>query len=202
MKSTLNGYGFEIPDGETTKAVLALVPAGHVPYLMTQDGRHQIIKGDEEVCERDRFGTVARFTQGARDIERIKIELTLLEKEYGEEAVTWAHDYSWVAVDTFRLPPGYNRRSTSILILFPEQYGTGAGFRDFFVQVGLRHQRGMLPHFFERYPYGDRDNAFVAELKSKGWAYVCLHQDAWTPRDTILTYLTQVYTWMSDPFTE
>jgi len=140
-----------------------------------------------------------------RNIERLRAEIRLLEEEYGPEKIVWASDYSWILIKDWKLPPGYNTTHINVLVIVPDKYGYGPFYQDFFVPSELRIKRNgnwaTLPHYFGEYPYKNRlDSALVSELERNGWSYVCLHPERPIASDNIVTYLTQVYTFLSDPF--
>ena len=139
-----------------------------------------------------------------RNIERIKAEIKLLECSYGDNNVEWAPDYDWLLVREFKLPPNFNRPKCCVLVLVPEHYGYGESFRDFFLPQGLliwHHGKWeRLPHYFEKFPYATLDTTLVTELSEKGWSYLCLHPARWGKLNNILTFFSQVYTFLCDPF--
>lgn len=139
-----------------------------------------------------------------RDVRRLNAEMKLAQAAYGADAVYWASDYSWVMVYDFPLPGNMNQAETNVLVLVPESYGYGPPYRDGFLSPGLLVQdRGEwqeLPHYFPRYPYSSLDAPLVQELKRKHWAYICLHQSRWDPSSNIVTFLNQIYAFLSDPY--
>jgi len=140
-----------------------------------------------------------------RDINRLRTEISLLERNYGAGNVQWPQDFGWIYVNRFLLPPGkYNQSACKALVLVPEHYGYGVPYTDFFVSQGILVQHGgnwhSLPHYFDRFPYRHLKDNFVSELQSQGWSYLCLHPERWRQSDSILTFLVQAYTFLSDPF--
>lgn len=137
-----------------------------------------------------------------RNISRLNAEIKLLCTRYGEENVTWARDYSWVKIDGVELPATLNKTHTNILILIPENYGYGEPIKDCFIdpeiKIRYRGEWREIPHYFPDNPF--RNSKFKAQY-GRNWRYMCLHQRGWDPkRDTILGYLNQLYTYLSDPF--
>jgi hypothetical protein len=53
-------------------------------------------------------------------IERRKIELNLVEKQYGELRV--GSDFSWFIVNAWKLPTGWNKSTTALLVIIPPGY--------------------------------------------------------------------------------
>jgi molybdopterin/thiamine biosynthesis adenylyltransferase len=65
-------------------------------------------------------------------------DVRLLTARFGEDAVVWAADYSWITVAGFSLPPGLDARSTNLLVMVPDGYGYGVPYRELYVDPGLR----------------------------------------------------------------
>jgi hypothetical protein len=140
-----------------------------------------------------------------RDIRRLNAEMKLAQAVYGPDAVQWAGDFSWVMVYDLPLPGNLNQPESNVLVLVPESYGYGPPYRDAFLSPGLKVKDGgrwrELPHYYEqRYPYRSLSKKLVRELKEKNWSYICLHQSRWDPSSNIVTFLDQIYTFLSDPF--
>ncbi len=139
-----------------------------------------------------------------RDRQRIQAECQLLERNYGADRAFWSSNYDWMLIDNFRLPPNYNQQFCRVLVLVPEHYGYGQPYRDLFTTTGLRLRHGggwrQLPHYFESFPYDSLSAELVKELRDKKWSYLCLHPDNWKVTDNILTFMVQVYTFLSNPF--
>jgi hypothetical protein len=135
-----------------------------------------------------------------RNISRVEMEIKIACATFGSDRVQWARDYSWIRILRWETPPTINRPRTNILVIVPENYGYGEPFKDCFVDEGLevweegRRRWVRIPHYFPA-PAG------VNEYYEEGWRYLCVHQMIWNPsRDNIITYLNQVYTFLSDPF--
>jgi hypothetical protein len=175
-----------------------------LPYQITEEG-HRLIRDEDvvEVKDGDVYGTMTRVTAASRNIRRIETEIELLCKVFGEEAVTWSPDYSWVMVQGVKLPPKYNKRATNVLILIPENYGYGEPLQDLFVDPDLKiivnGKPEDIPHYFPK-----RGSGLAKRFQKqygKNWRYLCLKQEQWDPkRDHLLGYLNQLYTFLSDPF--
>jgi len=137
-----------------------------------------------------------------RNIKRLNAEIKALCLYYGEENVSWAPNYDWVRVTGFPLPSCINKERNNVLIIIPEGYGYGEPLKDLFVDPDLKIWRNgrlkEIPHYFPK--MGELAQRFQ-EQYGKNWRYMCLHQKGWDPkRDSILSYLNQVYTYLSDPF--
>lgn len=137
-----------------------------------------------------------------RNIARINAEIKALCLHFGEEAVSWAPNYDWVCINGVPLPSCLNKERTNMLIIVPEGYGHGEPLKDLFVDPGLkiRHKGRWreIPHYFPG--MGSLAERFQ-EQYGKNWRYMCLHQKRWDPkRDSLLGYINQVYTYLSDPF--
>jgi len=134
-----------------------------------------------------------------RNAQRVLFEIDLCRSRYGDECVWWPEDLSWVMVNDFPIPPGYNRPSTNCLVVIPEGYGYGVGLEEFYVDAGLRYSKDgkwvEIPHVF------DDPSHFGNKYAGKGWRWLCIHP-SWTPDDNILTFLAQVYIFLDNPFSE
>jgi len=211
MERIINGIRMDIPDDATRETLLRELrrPDDSIVYAITPSREHQVLNEGDSLAsaQSERLGIVSRFRTGMRDIDRIKAEIKLLEGEYGPERIVWAPDYSWIEIGNWKLPPKYNATQVGILVLVPEQYGYGAYYRDFFVPHGLRVRHDgdwtRLPHYFDKFPYWSLvKNNLVSELQRQGWSYVCVHPEHWSSSDNIATFLTHVYTFLSNPFAD
>jgi len=209
MEKIINGIKMEIPDDATRETLLHDLGRSDdsIVYAITPAREHRVLnEGDSLVSEpSERLGVVSRFRTGMRDTDRIKAEIKLLEEEYGAERIAWASDYSWIKIEKWKLPPKYNAAQINVLVLVPDKYGYGLAYRDFFVPDGLRIKHNgswtKIPHNFDRFPYQNLlESNLVNELQRNGWSYQCLHPEHWDSSDNIITYLSQVYTFLSDPF--
>ncbi|WP_420323372.1 E2/UBC family protein [Kribbella antibiotica] len=104
---------------------------------------------------------------------------------------------SWLYIEKFQLPQGWNKRTVDILIDIP--HGT-PGYPSvapqwFWVDHDLRTDDGRsIGHFF---PAGSAGSGEYAE---KGWGHFCIHVQEWQPAGpfslddghTLLTYATLV----------
>lgn len=206
-KIIIDGEEILVPEGHLTGQELrrlARARNDEVLYQINPDG-HRVVRDDDflEVEEGQRFGKMTRVVAALRNIRRIRSEIQVLCRQFGEEAVTWAPDYSWVMIHGVRLPPKYNREATNVLILIPENYGHGQPLQDVFVDPNLRiivdGEPKEIPHYFPN-RNGWMASQFPEQYRKK-WRYLCLKQEKWDPkRDSLLAYLNQLYTFLSDPF--
>lgn len=100
--------------------------------------------------------------------KRIVQEVVVLGMGFGE--VNFDENcYTWVHIPRFRLPHGWNKATTELLIELPSAYPQ-VGPDGFYLDKRLRDRQGRTPgHYFEE---RDRNNKY-AHL---GWAWFCLHQ--------------------------
>ena len=99
---------------------------------------------------------------------RIAQEVMLLAMAFGRVNYD-ANRYTWVHIPSFRLPPGWKKATTQILILLPAAYPQ-VGPDGFYLDQKLRDRWGRAPgHYFEK-----GEHSKHARL---GWAWFCLHQE-------------------------
>lgn len=138
-----------------------------------------------------------------RNVARLNAEMKLAQEVYGPDAVLWASDYEWVLIYDMPLPPNLNMPRTNVLVLVPESYGYNQPYRDAFVEPGLlvkvNGTHESVPHYFDKFPYPSMSESLKQEIKSKNWAYICLHQRAFDKRTNLITFLRQIYAFLSDP---
>ena len=203
---SVDGINMEVPD-DATRAILlreSHCPPDRTVYWITDEGEHRVMGHGESLTDAgsDRFGTVSRLRTGMIDADRIRAEIKLLEQLYGRNRVVWAPDHSWIMITDWKLPPNYNASKVNIIILVPDQYGYGTCYSDSFVPAGLRLRRNggwvVPPHYFEEYSF--LRSEFVKELQRNRWSYLSVHPANWSSSNNITTYLTQVYTFLSNPF--
>lgn len=111
-------------------------------------------------------------------MQRITAEVALAAAAYSATRKVRFDDRtgSWVALYDFRLPSGYNRSRTDILLELPDTYPlTPPDW--FFLDPGLRRLDGRrLVHYFEHAP---------GHLPiGRGWAAGSLHILTWRPGAT------------------
>jgi hypothetical protein len=106
-------------------------------------------------------------------VRRIRTEAAVAAAAYTDaRKVDMDPAGSWVVLRGFRLPPGYNRSTCSILLRLPPSYPRAAP--DFFwADMGLRTWDGRIPqHYLEHW------QRFAADAKN-GWATCSLHIKSW-----------------------
>jgi hypothetical protein len=136
------------------------------------------------------------MTSRGRNLHRLNAELLLLEQAYGEVRVSWPASYQWVMIQDYPLPLGYNKPTTNLIVIIPENYGYGPALQYCFVDRDLRRNGHLLPHYFLE---GDVAPG-ASQFYQKDWAFLCVHPEKWDPkRHNILTYLRQVDLFLSDP---
>jgi len=120
------------------------------------------------------------------DERRLK-ELALLEQRYGE--IEHGPNLDWVIIKAFKLPPGWNRECTRLLIIMPPGYPVTPP-DNFYVDTGLRLASGApLSGYSEP----------VSQL-GQNWGQFSHHVDSntWRPSpdnlsgDNLLTFMLSV----------
>lgn len=118
-------------------------------------------------------------------IERIKKEIELLQRKYGK--LGHGPNYEWLCFSKFKLPPGWNRDETELLVPIPQGYASAAP-NCFCVTIGLRTASGSQPG---NYSEG-------ANYDGKQWGQFSFRPETWNPSDNItdgdnlLTYMIGV----------
>ena len=106
------------------------------------DGTQEQVGEDERIDLKpgDQFRTPSRFVRGEEDAEtpdaRRRREMEQLRARYPQ----LEYDESglgWFRIRNFRLPPGWNRETTDLLVMLPPEYPMVPPGR-FFVKPGLR----------------------------------------------------------------
>lgn len=132
-----------------------------------------------------------------RRLSRLKSEVLLLAQRYGRVAYD-STDGSWLHVEKFPIPPGWNKTQVEILIDVP--YGT-PGYPSvapqwFWVDHDLRTDDGRaIGHFFAQ-GLGREDERYL----DQGWGHFCVHVDQWRPSSganllnghSLITYLNLI----------
>ena len=104
-----------------------------------------------------------------------------------------SRDYRVVVARKFRLPPGWNRKSTDVLIEIPDSYPSAVPGRDssIFIERGLRFH-GRTPADY-REGWGNLTD----------WAWICYEALSWDPhRDNLYTLLEMLRADLTNPLTE
>jgi hypothetical protein len=113
-------------------------------------------------------------------VDRVYQEAFLLAQHYG--IVDYDdEDGRWVHIPCFRLPAGWDRATTGLLLVLPSSY-PHVPPDGFYMDRFLRTRNGhRVEHYFERQgqynPYAD-----------KGWGWFCIHlnQSAWKPASDVV----------------
>ena len=206
---SFNGQDYEVPvsamgtaKGNDIIRAVGVGP-GQTVYRANEDG-HEVIQPSDDVAVRpgEQFNATPRFITAARNIPRINQELTFLVQSYGDNSVRWAANLEWVVLYGYKLPKGYNRSATDIAVMIPDNYGNGAPLRDCFVDPDLRYL--LNGNWVEIGHYFDAPDAYAPPAykawRDKNWSYLCLHMEEWKPQHTFFTYLSLVFTYLSNPF--
>lgn len=132
------------------------------------------------------------------NISTLQRQLRDLSRAYGHLWI--GDDFEFVIVDGVKLPPGYNRSHTAILLKPPSDYPCsppGIGSSQVFVSPCLRFRGRQLQDVHE-----DRAPAF--ETPGFGpWAWWCYEYVKWDPfRDNLITFFEMVRADMTNPPTK
>ena len=127
------------------------------------------------------------MTTDAR-LQRIFYEMALCAVGYSTtKRVDWGYLSSgviWVIIYDFPLPPGYNYRTTDVMILLPPNYPqTPPDW--FYVDHNLRLANGERPpHVFYDDTSYDPNRGIYGEAPPPmvGWTACCLHIREWRPK--------------------
>ena len=117
--------------------------------------------------------------------ERRKTEFALLRQRYGD--LGHGENFDWVIFKDFRLPAGWNRDTTELLVVIPAGYPTTPP-DNFFVRNELRISDGSMPANYS-------DNQSVL---GSSWAQFSFHAKEWNPStaledgDSLLTFMLAV----------
>lgn len=121
-------------------------------------------------------------------LERRSFEIDLLRKRYGE--VEHGDNVDWILFKGFRLPPGWNRENTELLMIIPPGYPVTPP-DNFYVRNGLR----IIADGAERVPSNYSENQTVL---GGSWAQFSFHAQVWNPApdslegDNLLTFTLAV----------
>jgi len=106
-------------------------------------------------------------------IERILQEIEILQKQYGE--LEYDPNGSWIVFKKFKLPPGWYREETELLVIIPSGYPSTPP-NNFFVPIGFRLANGnQASNYSEPVAYLNRQ-----------WGQFSYHLDGeWNPSEKI-----------------
>lgn len=106
--------------------------------------------------------------------------------------VAFDDDLRWFIAHQFRLPPGFDRYETSVLVTLPRGYPVsppGIGKSGVFLPSSLRFQAQQLRDLHESDPPDPGE-----------WAWFCYEYIKWDPRrDNLITFLEMVRADLTDP---
>lgn len=113
----------------------------------------------------------------------------------------WIGDNNgFVIVEGVKLPPGYNRCHTELLIALPEDYPCsppGVGNHRVYVPHGLRYDGRRVRDIHEHSQPSFDTEGFGP------WAWWCYESITWDPfRDSLIKFVEMVRANMTDPPTE
>jgi len=126
--------------------------------------------------------------------ERINWEIThILIPEYGAQYLDWDYeDYTWVYIKRFKMPPGWSKSYSQLLIEIPLGYPSIAPSR-FYADKKMHDKKGFsASHYFT-------ENTGLNPYAHLGWAWLCIHVLDWNPRtdvrrgDNLLTVCKLIY---------
>ena len=107
-------------------------------------------------------------------MERRKLEVEMLQKRYGEAEVGPSLEY--IIFKHFRLPPGWNRPETELLVFIPAGYPLTRP-DNFYVSSGLRLESGQMPGNFSE----------NQQQLNRTWAVFSVHiEGEWNPNVDLL----------------
>ena len=105
--------------------------------------------------------------------ERRKQEVDILNSRYG--AIEWGSNLDWILFKDFKLPTGWNKTNTPLLIMIPAGYPATPP-DNFYVPNGLRLATGNPPANFAE------NQTVLGNL----WAQFSFHAQGWNPASEIL----------------
>ncbi len=119
-------------------------------------------------------------------LERIQEEIELLQKQYG--AIEYGPKVEWILFKEFKLPPGWDRKKTELLVLIPPGYPSTPP-DNFYVPVGFKTGNNTpIKAYSEPVPHLGRS-----------WGQFSYHLDGeWHPSanildgDNVLTFMLKV----------
>ena len=123
--------------------------------------------------------------------ERIKIEITLLTIKFGE--VEYYKESGLILIKNYKIPKGWNRASTDVLLTIPTGYPTAPPYA-FKVSSGLR----LDP---DRMPSNSSEGQTALE---KQWGHFSISPVEWKPTDdvasgnTLLTFIIGIVTLLQE----
>lgn len=107
-------------------------------------------------------------------LKRILQEVELLRNKYGD--LECDPDGNWILFTRFKVPPGWNREYTELLVNIPPGYPSTPP-DNFYVPVGFKLANGQDPNAYtEGHPFLERQ-----------WGQFSYHSDGgWNPSENVL----------------
>ena len=105
-------------------------------------------------------------------VERRKQEVEILTRKYGETES--GENLDWILFKDFKLPAGWNKANTPLLIILPAGYPATPP-DNFYVPNGLRLVAGVLPVNFSE------NQTVLGNI----WAQFSYHAQGWNPASEI-----------------
>jgi hypothetical protein len=119
---------------------------------------------------------------------RVLAEAELVSTHFAEIEL----EDDWVLVEQFNLPSTFNRRTSKLLIILPDDYPESPP-DDMYLEKGLKKNGKTPEHYFEN-KYGDSD------IRDLGYAWYSIHFKAWHSSsrsiiqgDNLLTAINALY---------
>ena len=105
--------------------------------------------------------------------------------------------YRFVLVEKMRLPPGYNRKSTSVLIVFSPDYPLsppGVGRSRVYIDSGLLYYGRILKEYHNQAQLMYHTPGFGP------WSWICYERIQWNPlRDNLVRFLEMLRADLTHP---
>ena len=117
---------------------------------------------------------------------------------FGRNRISWDHEYNWVKIDKFPLPPSCNMKSSDILIGVPSGFGFGAKYYEeayLDSKLKVRNSSGKfvhLPHFFQKNVHTD------TSYQNLGWGWICIK----TKTKSLLSFMRALEQFLMFPLEE
>ena len=106
--------------------------------------------------------------------ERIKIEITLLTIKFGE--VEYYKESGLILIKNYKIPKGWNRASTDVLLTIPTGYPTASPYA-FKVSSGLRLDPDRMPTNYS-------EGQIALE---KQWGQFSISVEEWKPTEDVVS---------------
>lgn len=127
--------------------------------------------------EKNYFHDIPEYVVGGEE-ERILLEVALLEQAFS--AVDYDSErFLWVCIHDFKLPRGFNKDTSGLLIELPRNYPFSPPtncFLDRSIRTG--DGRWIRDHYFPDRSYN--------KYYDKGWAWFCFHIKNWKVKEDVM----------------